>query len=226
MDVNEQENKTQEQETEVTETQPQESQQDTPQDPPQAEPEAKPEDEPKADVNEEQVKSLIEQAGLDFDTFQGEYETDGSLSDESYQKLEAAGFPRSIVDAHIDGLRATEELQMQTLYNTVGGEENLNQLLSWAGQHLQEEEINSFNDIAANGDMSQIKLALNGLKAQYESQNGSMQVTSYSGTQPQTATDVFTSMDELVEAMSDPRYQDNPVYRNEVSRKLERSPIY
>ncbi|MCX4025636.1 hypothetical protein H0A36_28160 [Endozoicomonas sp. SM1973] len=221
MDVNEQENNTPEQET--PETQPQESQQDIPQEPPQAEPEAKPEDQPKADVDEEQVKSLVEQAGLDFDVFQSEYEAGGKLSDESYQKLEAAGFPPEIVDAHIDGLRATEELQMQALYNTVGGEENLNQLLSWAGQHLKEEDINSFNDIAANGDMSQLTLALNGLKAQYESQNGSMQITSYSGTQPQITTDIFHSQDDVQEAMSDPRYGVNETYTKEVEAKMMRS---
>ena len=204
---------------EVPESQPQDTPQEPPKDSPQEPP--KPEDTP-----EDDVKTLVEQAGLNFDTFQDEFEADGNLSEESYKKLEAAGFPPHIVDAHVEGLKATQELEIQNIHNSVGGEENLNQILSWAGQHLEETEIDAFNELAVSGEMSQFLLALNGIKAQYEASEGPLDITSYSGTPQQSATDVFTSMDELTNAMSDPRYHSDPVYRDEVSRKLERSPIY
>ncbi|WP_027708288.1 capsid assembly protein [Zooshikella ganghwensis] len=175
------------------------------------------------EVSDDQVKSMVEEAGLDFNTFQEEYEAAGKLSEQSYQKLTEAGFPRNIVEAHIQGLQASEQLQMNTIYNLVGGEENLSQLLTWAASNLQAEEIDSYNKLTESGDMSQLSLALNGLKAKYEAQHGSMQITSYSGSQALSQSNIFLSSDDVQEAMADPRYGVNESYTKEVEAKMMRT---
>ena len=45
----------------------------------------------------------------------------------------------------------------------------------------------------------------------------------YTGKAPQTSKDVFRSQAELVQAMSDRRYDRDPAYRQDVIEKLERS---
>ena len=45
----------------------------------------------------------------------------------------------------------------------------------------------------------------------------------YSGKAPKTNQDVFRSQAELVAAMSDRRYAQDPAYRQDVIAKLERS---
>ena len=45
------------------------------------------------------------------------------------------------------------------------------------------------------------------------------------GKAPKSSGDVFRSQAEVVEAMSDPRYDRDPAYRNDVFEKLSRSDI-
>jgi hypothetical protein len=69
-----------------------------------------------------------------------------------------------------------------------------------------------------------IQLAVAGLKAEYEKQNGfEGQMLTGKAAQPQA--DVFRSQQEVVQAMSDPRYDRDPAYRQDVFAKLERSNI-
>ena len=44
------------------------------------------------------------------------------------------------------------------------------------------------------------------------------------GKAPRQSNDQFRSQQEVVRAMADPRYDDDPAYRREVMDKLERSP--
>ena len=65
---------------------------------------------------------------------------------------------------------------------------------------------------------------MNGLKAQYEEATG-YEGRMLSGKPAQSSGDVFRSQPELVEAMSDPRYDRDPAYRQDVIEKLDRSDI-
>ena len=72
--------------------------------------------------------------------------------------------------------------------------------------------------------MGAIKLAVNGLKSQYENANG-YEGKMLTGKAPNTSRDVFRSQPELVEAMSDPRYDLDPAYRQDIIEKLDRSDL-
>ena len=67
-----------------------------------------------------------------------------------------------------------------------------------------------------------IKLAVAGLKAQYENDNG-YEGRMLSGKAAKTSGDVFRSQAEVVKAMTDPRYDKDPAYRQDIYDKLERS---
>ena len=63
---------------------------------------------------------------------------------------------------------------------------------------------------------------MSGLKSQYEAANG-YEGTMYSGKAPNNSRDVFRSQAELVRAMGDPRYENDPAYRQDIINKLDRS---
>ena len=45
------------------------------------------------------------------------------------------------------------------------------------------------------------------------------------GTAPKSSGSVFRSQQEMVAAMSDPRYENDPAYRQDILEKLERSDL-
>jgi len=78
--------------------------------------------------------------------------------------------------------------------------------------------------LVSTGNVPAIKLAIAGLKSQYDNANG-YEGRMLSGKSAKTAGDVFRSQAEVVQAMNDPRYEKDEAYRNDVFQKLERSNI-
>jgi len=106
--------------------------------------------------------------------------------------------------------------------NAAGGETAYNNMVQWAGENLEQSSIEAFDTIINSGSVDAIKLAVSGLKAQYENSNG-YEGTMLTGKAPTNTKDVYRSQAELVAAMSDRRYDDDPAYRQDVIARLERS---
>ena len=106
--------------------------------------------------------------------------------------------------------------------NAAGGETAYNNMVQWAGENLEQSSIEAFDTIINSGSVDAIKLAVSGLKAQYENSNG-YEGTMLTGKAPTNTKDVYRSQAELVAAMSDRRYDNDPAYRQDVIAKLERS---
>jgi len=106
--------------------------------------------------------------------------------------------------------------------NAAGGETSYNNMVQWAGENLPQTSIEAFDNIINSGSVEAIKLAVSGLKAQYENSNG-YEGTMLTGKAPTDTKDVYRSQAELVAAMSDRRYDNDPAYRQDVIAKLERS---
>lgn len=176
------------------------------------------EDEPKYDAEQ-----VVEDAGLDFQALTSEYMQNGGLSDETYQALEDAGLPRELVDTHIAGLEAQAELTRYRAAEAVGGEENLQALLDWAGKSLSEREIDHINSLVEANDFDGYLITLQGIQSRYEAQYGSIQGNPLAGSTGGAVTDVYQSMEELKTDMRDPRYQRDEAFRAKVEAKLVRS---
>ena len=170
------------------------------------------------------VAELLDDKGLDFDVFQQEYDENGELSDDAYAALEEAGFPRSVVDTWIQGQDALASQMTGEMYNIVGGQEDYNNMVSWAADTLPESEIDAFNATMTSQNPDMIRLAIQGLNARYRSEaepsllQGSTGAVSSGGR--------FESNAELTAAMSDPRYSKDPAYRQQVADKLARSSLF
>jgi len=159
---------------------------------------------------------------------------EGSIDESDYKQLEGAGLSRQTVDAYLQG-RAVEMGFTQTsdsadisdstvaeIKNAAGGEEAYSNMVNWASNNLEKNSVDAFDEIINTGSTDAIKLAVSGLKSQYEAANGS-EGTMVTGKAPVVAPAGFRSQAELVAAMNDPRYDSDPAYRQDVIGKLEQS---
>jgi hypothetical protein len=114
--------------------------------------------------------------------------------------------------------------EVQQLKGVVGGEENYQQLLYWASQTLSEQEINMFDHVMDTGDTNACYFAIASLAQRYKDSVGyeGQMLTGKASTSSQQQ---FQSQAELVQAMSDPRYDKDPAYRKNVMDKLANSNI-
>ena len=112
--------------------------------------------------------------------------------------------------------------EVNAIKNVAGGEDAYSALTQWAGENLPANIVQGFDNLVNSGDSAVIQLAVAGLKAQYENVNG-YEGRMLTGKAPTANADVYKSQAQVVEAMSDPRYDNDPAYRQGVYEKLERS---
>jgi len=158
-----------------------------------------------------------------------EYGEKGELSEETMNQLTSMS-SEELIAAYINtqanqqqtqGVQLSDR-QVQSIKQTVGGEEQYDALVGWAGENLDSSSIDAFDSLIESGNAKAIELAVAGLYSMYEAQNGSdgQMIT---GKAPASRGDRFRSQQEVVAAMSDARYDNDPAYRQEIIEKLERS---
>ena len=109
------------------------------------------------------------------------------------------------------------------IQNAVGGEESYTQMIAWAKDNFTAQEIQAYDNALEVGDLNNINLALQALYFRYTDSVG-VEGDMIQG-KASTAVDGFRSQQEVVRAMGDPRYDNDPAYRQDVYDKLERSNI-
>ena len=116
------------------------------------------------------------------------------------------------------------EEQAEMLMDMVGGEKAYQSMLEWAGGNFSQEEIEMYDGVMGSGNPDAIYYAVQALQARYNDAVGS-DGQLLTGRGAQDTDDSFKSQAELVAAMSDPRYDRDPAYRNDVMRRLENSDV-
>ena len=122
------------------------------------------------------------------------------------------------------GEQLTED-QANQLFEMVGGEQAYKSMLSWAGQSLDKAEIEMYDSVMASGNANSIYFAVQALQNKYTDAvgNDGQLLTGKRSAAQQDAQ--FRSQQELVAAMNDPRYDNDPAFRDDVMRKLTNSDI-
>jgi hypothetical protein len=170
------------------------------------------------------VAQLLDDKGLDFDVFQQEYAENGGLSEDAYQALQEAGFPRSMVDSWVAGQDALAAQMTSEMYDVAGGGEQYAQMVQWAADNLPDNEVNAYNATMESGDPNMIRLAVQGLNARYRSE--AEPTLMQGGTGAVSSGGRFESTAELTAAMGDPRYAKDPAYRQSIADKLAKSSLF
>lgn len=171
-----------------------------------------------------EIVSLISKASEEY------YANDGQITPEMVEQL-ASQDSKDLIDAYLQMQGQVQpqqeapdltDMQVLEVKNMAGGDEAYSQMTAWAGENLSPEDVQAFDSLMATGQMGAIKLAVQGLKSMYTEQNG-YEGRMLSGKSAVDVADVFRSQAEVVRAMNDPRYEQDPAYRNDVFQKLDRS---
>ena len=173
--------------------------------------------------------ALVNEAAAEY------WDNDQALSEDTIAKLgEMSG--SDLLSAYLQAQQANpvdqapetvKDLTAQDITevkSAAGGEKEYGQLVQWAADNLDKSDVSAFDELISSGNVGAIKLAVNGLKAQYESVNG-YEGTMLTGKPPTTSKEVFRSQAEVVAAMSDDRYDKDPAYRQDLIEKLDRSNV-
>lgn len=175
----------------------------------------------------ENLSSIFQENGIDPYEMGNFYDENGGLADEHYAQLEKAGFNREVVDQFLGQQNEAVDLsqdQVNTIKESVGGEETYQEMITWAANNLSEDYIQGFDSLVESGNGPAIQMAVAGLQQLFEANMGK-DGTMLQGKAPTQGGSVFRSQAELVQAMADPRYDNDPAYRQDVIEKLERSNV-
>ena len=189
---------------------------------------------------EEEPEQESEEDSID-DTEQEEISTDfldrlweesqDEYSDETLQALENMD-PADLAQMYLEYRHQVEEgsdtdvisaEDVDALQGIVGGEQQYSQMMGWAQENLSEQEISMYDAVMEKGDPLACYFAVNALAMRFQDSQG------YDGQmltgKPPSNQQGFRSQAELVRAMSDPRYDNDPAYRADVAAKLEVSDL-
>tara|TARA_R100000781_G_scaffold29245_2_gene21451 strand:+ start:1267 stop:2172 length:906 start_codon:yes stop_codon:yes gene_type:complete len=185
-----------------------------------------------------QISGLLEKAEVDPWAISKQFhDNQGQYTDEMVNSLVKAGLSEQAVKSYFAG-RAAEagyttdsstasdiiEADIAAIKNSVGGEATYSNIINWAKTNLDQKEISAFDEVVNTGSVAAIQLAVSGLKSRYDNANG-IEGRMVTGKNAPQNKDVYRSQAELVRAMSDKRYDNDPAYRQDVIEKLERSDV-
>ena len=186
-------------------------------------------------------------AEAEEEEYEGEEgEEDGSILDELWEyELNNEEFhedavaelqqmdPVDLANLHIEYRKQVEEqavapkdfteAEMTELKGVVGGDENYQNMLQWAGANLNQQEIDMFDAVMQRGDALGAFFAIRSLAYRYNDAAG-YEGKMLTGNAPKTSGSQYRSQQEVIQAMSDPRYESDPAYRKDIMDKLKRSP--
>tara|TARA_R100001594_G_scaffold35445_1_gene64846 strand:- start:51 stop:830 length:780 start_codon:yes stop_codon:yes gene_type:complete len=168
-------------------------------------------------------------------------ETDTAFLDTLWEESQKE-FSKDTIDK-LQGMKAEEVAQMFLDYRSknepsesaqltdenvtqlkgiVGGEQQYDDMMKWAGENLQEKEVKMYDAVMEKGDPLAAFFAVQALTYRFKDSQG-VDGELLQGKAAPSKGDTFRSQAEVVRAMSDPKYESDPAYRQDIYDKLERS---
>ena len=189
-----------------------------------------------AEQEPEETPKLSDGAALLTSATDEYYKNGNKLSDETLSKVSSMS-SQDLINAYLEVQSDPQyqsvnaepapeitESEINQIKNSAGGDQAYANIINWSKDNLDKSAISAFDQVVETGSIEAIKLAVSGLKAQYESANG-VEGRMVTGKAPTKSGDVFRSQAELVAAMNDPRYDRDPAYRQDIIEKLDRSDL-
>lgn len=196
----------------------------------QGEPQAEPQQgEPEGDLNvkiDKHTKTLdalgkdLKAKGVDFNQAIKEYNEYGALSSKTMADLAQAGYPAEVIEGFIESRQNLESEFTNAVYSAAGGEQAYNKVIEWAQGNLSNKVLSSFNRAIDNNNLEAVTLMFEGMKAKMVAKQGTRNPTIMGGGVTNGGYKGFSNKQEVVEAMSDPRYGADPSYTRAIEMKM------
>lgn len=177
---------------------------------------------------EQEEEEEVEVDGDLFDTIMESYRTgewDESIVDE-VSKMDPIDVANMFLEkqGEVQQAEVATQEDVEQIQESVGGMDSYQNMIQWAGQNLSENEIALYDAAMDKGDPLTMFFAAQALNSRYQDAIG-YDGEMLTGSAPRNTADVFRSQAELVAAMSDPRYDKDPAYRQDIADKLAVSNI-
>ena len=190
-------------------------------------------DEPEAEADttepEEKVEEEEEEVDAEFlDKLWTEAQNDDGISEDTLKELDgmsSADVAKMYLDYRSENNQPVAELteeQSTQLKAVVGGDEEYDSMIEWAKSNLNDTEINMFDEVLGRADPYSCFFAVRTLANRYLEATG-QEGELLTGKPASNKQDTYRSQAEVVRAMTDPRYEKDPAYRQDIYDKLERS---
>ena len=183
--------------------------------------------------SDEEVSTNAPAISLINDASDEYYANDGTLSEETISRFSEMS-SQDLVNAYMEMYEGGQinqaptyemsDAQVNSVMNAAGGESNYAQVVEWAASNLSDRQIDAFDSVVDSGNPAAIGIAFQGLQSAYQEANG-YEGRMLQGRAPSSAGETFRSQAELVAAMGDPRYDNDPAYRADVVEKLNNSDL-
>lgn len=136
---------------------------------------------------------------------------------------------KELVKAYMDfysknQTQTIEQKAVTEIHNIAGGEQGYNDLVQWASTNLPEQDVMQFNKVAESNNVPAIKFAVEALNNRYKNSEGyeGQLITGKSPTND--GLKPYRSHAELVRDIGNPLYNSDPAFRQDVEKRLARSP--
>lgn len=156
-------------------------------------------------------------------------ESEGELSPELVEEIRSSS-PEDIAAMYLE-FRNQQPEQSQfgqedidQLKGIAGGDEGYTQMMSWANDNLNEQEIKMFDAVMDTNNPVAAFFAVQALNYRYQDSVG-YEGRMLTGRSSVDTSNAFRSQAELVRAMEDSRYEKDAAYREDVRLRLENSNI-
>ena len=164
---------------------------------------------------------------------------EGEIPEEMYQSLLDAGLSANAVDSYLKGVAVergyvegeggtAEELaqeEVKGIRDSIGGDEAYGKMVSWALENLSKPEIEAFNEATNTMSGPQLSMMVQGLYTRYQNAMG-VEPSLYSGRPASSGPTPYRSTAEVVAAMSDPRWEKDVSYTENVKARLMGSNVF
>lgn len=184
------------------------------------------------DIEALQEAELAEQRQAQEELIGGKFRSPDELL-KAYQQLEKKLGSRYEQDEVVSSDDVEEQDQEpvvlsqeeeSTIMESIGGQDAFESVQTWARENLDAGELEAYNREVNSGDYYRARNALQSLYFAFK-ENSGYEPDLIGGKLSGNSSDVFRSSQEVMAAMNDPRYLQDPAYTQDVQDKLLRSDV-
>lgn len=149
----------------------------------------------------------------------------GEITEEHLKALEGSGFTEKTLSSLVNATKQERKANDAAVFELVGGKDVYIAMADYAVKEYSDEELAAYNKALKSGDKQLARLAILGLKSDYE-QKGKPKEPSgrIQGSTGAITKDKFADRQELISAMRNRKYGRDPIYTKEVDAKRAASP--
>jgi len=180
---------------------------------------------------ENEARDALAQRGINSDEITKDfYEAGETISEEWYDKLSDAGFPRELVNTYVKGLQAqnasaqTEgEALSQEIFAVAGDEATFKQMMDYYTANGGTTHADRYNAALQDSDISTLKAAVADMYVEYRAAEGVEPARQVRAADGGRNFGMYRSFAEMRTDMSNPLYRTDPAFRRDVEAKALRS---